>query len=916
MLHRLLFFISFSSLLQVSSQSSVGEISIKGLCFDSITRKPLALTTISVYNKRDTSLLTYRLSNDKGSFEFILKGIDKNLYYIFFNHEGYRPKRIYLSNTNNSILNIGLEPISKSLGEVVVFSEKLPIQFRKDTIEFNANSFKTLPTALVEDLLKKLPGVDIDRDGNISVNGKAVNRILIDGREFFGNNVKLATRNLPANIIDKINVYPDSEEIDANPLKSKALIGQVINLKFKKEIKAGYFGKLFAGFGDGGRYELGGLSNHFRDTLQVSIIGFSNNLNKGSFGLSDLRSLGGFDRSGIGSISTNNNGISVNGISFGGTGEGIQKASGTGFNLNNIFRNKVTFNLQYFFGNTLNDIKETSIRTQSIDTSMFSISAKRNDLIKAFSHRIGSTLKFNIDSFTKFDFRPGVTFTEQNNSKESFSKSEIFNSNLNTSANNSIISSNSIAYRHIINLQRTKNRKKPFGFYQIFNYDKFNSGNNFNVINDFNIKLDSISQNRYRGQESLTLNNQLTWDFIHSAKNRSRLYFQSIYNTGYDNVNSYDLLSSYILIDSLTNRLRRNSLKNNISYIFNKSLGDVAFSLTATISHLSINNFFRSGISLLKQNFINLFPGFGVTYKGLQFDYSVSLSPPAINDLQTAPDFTNPIFIVLGNTALKPTLTHNIYLNAYQGFGSNKYFFNGYFNGNINRDAIVRVRYLDTSGIQYSIPLNVDRTFTFFSLASVNRQIKFSKNIKASFTTGFSLNFTNSYLEINKIGSRYSLFDLSYYLRSNINFKDKFEFSLNVRQDHSNNYFINNYYKNVLVRRLGVNSEVILRPNNFLTFETNIDFRTFPTGESSRDNLLVINPALTMSVDKTQKTFLKFSINDLLNRNRNIFSSTNENIFSFRTINALQRFYMITLSYNIRDFREKKIGGKQPLFLF
>lgn len=252
MLHRLLFFISFFSLLQVSSQSSVGEISIKGLCFDSITRKPLALTTISVYNKRDTSLLTYRLSNDKGSFEFILKGIDKNLYYIFFNHEGYRPKRIYLSNTNNSILNIGLEPISKSLGEVVVFSEKLPIQFRKDTIEFNANSFKTLPTALVEDLLKKLPGVDIDRDGNISVNGKAVNRILIDGREFFGNNVKLATRNLPANIIDKINVYPDSEEMDANPLKSKALIGQVINLKFKKEIKAGYFGKLFAGFGDGG----------------------------------------------------------------------------------------------------------------------------------------------------------------------------------------------------------------------------------------------------------------------------------------------------------------------------------------------------------------------------------------------------------------------------------------------------------------------------------------------------------------------------------------------------------------------------------------------------------------------------------------------------------------------------------------
>ncbi len=148
----------------------------------------------------------------------------------------------------------------------------------------------------------------------------------------------MATRNLPANIIDKVQVTNDEQELEQFPDKAKASIGQVVNLKLKKGIKKGWFGKAYAGGGTDDRYEAGTILNLFRDTLQVSILGFANNLNRPGFGFSDVRKLGGFDRSGISAISTVNGGLTINGISFGATGEGVQTSAGAGFNLNYVFK--------------------------------------------------------------------------------------------------------------------------------------------------------------------------------------------------------------------------------------------------------------------------------------------------------------------------------------------------------------------------------------------------------------------------------------------------------------------------------------------------------------------------------------------------------------------------------------------------
>src|SRR5215216_3392388 len=248
--------IFFLSVVLLIASSLFSQGIIRGKLIDTASKSPLGLATVTVFKASDTSLITYRLSNPEG--EFKVPGIPLNLECrVIISYSGYDAYRKEFTLTNDTPLDlgtIGLGGSTKTLDEVLVIAERPPVTVKKDTIEFNASSFKTLPTSLVEDLLKKLPGVQVDADGSITANGKRVNRILVDGKSFFGDDPKMATRNLPANVIDKI---------------------QVINLTLKKGVKKGWFGKLYTGAGTKERYEIGGIANIYRDTLQLSILAFS-----------------------------------------------------------------------------------------------------------------------------------------------------------------------------------------------------------------------------------------------------------------------------------------------------------------------------------------------------------------------------------------------------------------------------------------------------------------------------------------------------------------------------------------------------------------------------------------------------------------------------------------------------------------
>src|SRR6188768_1028088 len=232
---------------------------LKGKITDSATAKPLGFATVTVFNAADTAIITYRLSTPDGDFKVPGIPFDINCR-VVISYSGYSIFRkeftIIASQATLDIGSIKLTTDAKTLDEILVYSERPPVIMKKDTIEFNASAFKTLPNALVEDLLKKLPGVMVDRDGNITANGKRVNRILVDGKSFFGDDPKMATRNLPANVIDKVQVTEDKDEANRNTNGDLTNVGQVINLTLKKGVKKGWFGKLYGGAGTKDRYEV------------------------------------------------------------------------------------------------------------------------------------------------------------------------------------------------------------------------------------------------------------------------------------------------------------------------------------------------------------------------------------------------------------------------------------------------------------------------------------------------------------------------------------------------------------------------------------------------------------------------------------------------------------------------------------
>lgn len=409
---------------ELKAQSQKGEL--KGILLDEATKGALPYATVAVYTAADTVMVTYRMSDEKGSFRVPGLPPDQQLRVVItmMGFKVYR-KEFKLS-PDQASLDLGvinMEQSSNLLNEVLIVAETPPVLVRNDTLEFNASSFKTLPTSLVEDLLRKLPGVSVDQEGNIMVYGKSVQKILVDGKEFFGSDPKIATRNLPANVIDKVQVMNDPEALRRDPDMPYMEIPQVINLTFKKGIKKGAFGKVYGGAGTKERYEVGGIVNMFRDTSQVSIIGFSNNLNRAGFDFADIRRIGGFARSGFNSIGMNSNGgVSVNGISFGGMGQGIQQSSGGGANFNTVTKRGTKINLQYFFGDGREDLNQVVNSEQFLKSDTLNSRRNRGQISRSESHRIGGKIEWKLGPLTTLSINPSVQFSYQNANQNAYNE--------------------------------------------------------------------------------------------------------------------------------------------------------------------------------------------------------------------------------------------------------------------------------------------------------------------------------------------------------------------------------------------------------------------------------------------------------------------------------------------------------------
>jgi hypothetical protein len=411
---------------------------VKGHLQD-ISGDPLPEATITVMRSQDSTLVGFTLTSSSGYFES--KNLNAGNYYLMLSYQGFESiKKSFSITSEKPMADLGavkLEKAYKTLGEVVV-TDEVPIRIKGDTLSYNANSFKTKPNANVEELLKKLPGVQVERDGTVKAQGENVQKVYVDGKEFFGNDPKLATRNLSADMIESVDVFDDmSEQSKFNKIDDGSR-SKAINLKLKKDKKKGVFGKVYGGYGTEDRYDAGLSTNFFKGATQVSVIAKANNTNNLGFTMSDMMGMfgsggfGGFSGGGMGGMMGGGGsmmsmgGGGMGGMRMMGSGPamlgggassgptGITKSATGGINYRDVWSPKLDIASSYFFNhanafNQRNSFRQTFLADSSQNATRQTTSENNNN-----NHRINLNLNWKLDSLNSIVYTPNINFRTVN----------------------------------------------------------------------------------------------------------------------------------------------------------------------------------------------------------------------------------------------------------------------------------------------------------------------------------------------------------------------------------------------------------------------------------------------------------------------------------------------------------------------
>jgi hypothetical protein len=918
---------------------ALAQGTLTGKLMDNGTKKPLYLSTITVYKAADTSIVTYRLSDKDGVFK--VPGLPLNTpLRALVTFSGYEVMRKDFSLTQDSsnfnLDTLWMVPNATSLDEVLVIAERPPMTIKKDTIEFNAAAFKTLPNALVEDLLKKLPGVNVDKEGNISVNGKRVNRIMVDGKTFFGDDPKMATRNLPSNVIDKVQVTDDKEEMLRNGDDNVNNVGKVINLTFKKGVKKGVFGKAYAGAGTEGRYEAGAIANTFRDTLQLSILGYSNNLNRPGFSFSELMQTGGMQRNSdvnssrnvsIWNNSNGGSGIRINDINFGGITEygGVSRSSGLGINLNHSPNTKKSLFGQYFYGNVKVDVDRDGYTEYNNADTTLRRSEKLNADVLINAHNVGLGAKLKPDSVTNLttglNFMMGHTNDERATLVNNFHSvsGELSNGQVDIDKKN--ISKN---YSHYINFNKLSKTKKGRRFNLNHNFSwklRDNEALTNSIVNyKFPSSIDSSFDQR-REETIPTLNTSISGNYSEpltkrlSARVDARYVYEHLKNT----INTYDFDNgSTVKNDALSNVFNRTSNTFSTSAGLEYRYKKLTITPRLRYQWQQFENRLASMNESVDQKLNTFLPELSIVYKDLNINYAKEIILPDYKYLIPVFDNTNPYIINNGNPNLVPAVSHSIRVNVNNYDPKRRINLWGWARAATTRNDVIQNLIQQSNGTQVIEPINAKSGRSISGNAGINKENKFSQQFSMTSNLGFYYEYKENYFSYNSSLSKQFNNNLNLWGGFGFNWNDKFELNNSFNYSYQNVKNSNSaIFKTFNASDWEISSEQILRWPKHVIFENNIAYvKNSAFVSSALREFIRWNAAVNITMLKNEAGVLRLGVNDILRKINNTSVFMSQNMLSYNSSNFLGNYYMATFTYNMRPSGAKKKVGGQSLFLF
>ncbi|MFI5193680.1 MAG: outer membrane beta-barrel protein [Chitinophagales bacterium] len=918
----------FATLFVVSQPLFAQHAVLKGLVSDTAEHTPLFQSSVMVLQSKDSFLISFARADSHGAFTFPHLPAGKLICKI--SYPGYADYVTELDLKDSSETNLGkISMILKSqlLKEVVVHGNMAAIRVKGDTLEFKADSFKVQQGATVEELLKRLPGIQVDKNGKITAQGQTVKKVLVDGEEFFGDDPTLVTQNLRADMVDKVQVFDKKSDQAAFTGIDDGEKNKTINLQLKEDKKNGYFGKVEAGAGTNGYYNNQVMFNLFKKKLKFSGYGILSDVgtiglnwqDNNSYGQNIASSLDYDETMGYFTYSGSRDDLDSWSGQYNGQGRPIVKTGGLHFN-NKWNQDKQSVNLNYKILD-LDVTGQNASRSQYIlpDTLYYTNNSEsfhnhilRNKASGVFEMTLdsSSTLKINVDA-SKDHKTSQSSFTSEYLAKDS----SLVNRNkrqVNTVGDPEKLNTNL--------LWRKKFRKK--GRTLSFNFkEEYQTDNSSGYLNsDTKFANDSLHPEQLIDQYKTFRNKSLALDSRLAYTEPLSVISSLAINYGLSGGNSESYRNSfnksqggkYDAIDSAySNDYHFSLLTQKTGLLYNFSGRKLHFNLGSDIGFTGFKQQNLDSGSSLTRHFVNWYPQSSISYKFeqqnvLSFRYNGRTEQPGIEQLQPLANNQDPLNIYIGNPLLKPAFNNYFDLNyyKYKALSQTGLFASVY--GQTAANAISTKDFVDSLGRRVYQSVNVNGNYSIsgnldysFKLTKANMNL----SLGSGYSTGRNVNIVNN--ELNKtIQNTYS-----FSFRLNKAKEKKYEFNLSPTVEHTSSISsiqqaISTKYWTFNIR---TDADVFLPLKFQVHTDCEFNFRQKTSVFDVNNNTIFWNAWFGKKFFKSENLLLKIQANDILNQNIGFNRVVNSNYISQNTYTTIQRYLMLTLVWNFT-----KAGSAQP----
>jgi hypothetical protein len=939
---------------------------LKGKVVDSFSHRGLASATVSLVRAADSALITFGIADSAGAFRLgTVSGGGPFL--LSVSYTGYQPVwrtvdsavpasakasvSAKASISARASAGESADEPADDVGEIImvplglmtaahVNGRRPPVEINNDTIEFNAENFKTQPNAVVEDMLRKIPGVSIESDGTVKVNGQTVRRILVNGKEFFTGDVRMATKNLNADAVDKLQVFDRKSDQAAFTGVDDGNSERTINVQLKKDRSFATFGKLGAGAGTDagtgstgsapgstgidGRYDGQANINRFRGDEQLSFLAMANNTNRQGFTLMDVMNFTGElsrgMRNGGGGISIqmnnagNNNGLPVTGL--GQNQQGIAQTMAGGINYNNTWdKGRTSLSSNY----AVSDIRLVTDRLsliQNVGENPYSTFDTTHTVTHITQHRLAAILDATTDPSFSYRLTPTLTWQQSSKSATEGYSSLSGDSLLNDGTNQT--GAGPGAFNIVTDLLlRKKLARKGRTLSLDVNLTYNHSTDRGSQVS--NNTFSAINQQYRRDAVTRSAGGNLT--YTEPMGRRSLVAFSGFYNLNTGSTDKattdFDLASGkYDLPDSvLSNHFNSDYRYGGGSVSFRSNLNKLSLTAGATVQAATLNAANVSESDAVKQRFTDVLPNFILQYNlsqanNFRLDYETYTTQPSVVQLQPVPDPGNPLDISTGNPRLKRTYNQSLtfsYVSARAGNGGRHLL--AMLSVSDAANAIVQSDSVTAYGTRMTMPVNANGIGNLFS--NVNYGFPVRKwhgefEVEASVLYSENAAFING--AKNNISSTSFRPAVSYMY--NPGEQVDVEVSAAVTFDGGRYSLQPELNTNYVRQTYGVIMTNYLPKGISIHNEFNYIFNTGrPPGYNT--SVPLWNISVARSLFKHDRGEFKVSVMDALGRNTGITRSIEQGSVQDEKYNVLRRYFLLSFTYSLNKSGLKTKGGPQ-----